>query len=218
VWNGTQYYRIKYQGQWISENVTVTLGDKDIVTIDKNCWVYSLTTYVSDVNNQEKSGATLTLTRTDGYNYADGLSPVTTQYYNSTHAKYAWSQLANQTASYTVTAGLGGQSASATTSLTVNTETFITLPAGTARPSGPGGYTPLPVEPPPIIPPVELPKVPGVEFEYGILVLVGVVGVAATVAVLGRKKPTLQSKWRKKTRHREDLNKKWRKKAKRKWA
>lgn len=82
-------------------------------------------------------------------------------------------------------------------------------------PSGSTGPIP-PVEQPPYIPPVELPKVPGPEFQYGIIILVGIVGVAATVAVVGRSKPSLESQWRKKTKAKHvDLSKKWKKKAKR---
>lgn len=216
IMNGTHYYRIEYQGQWVSENVTLPVYDKNVTVINKNCWVYSLTAYITDVNNEEKSGSTLTLTRTDGHDYTtDGLSPVIAGYYNTTHARYVWSQLANQTSSYTVTASLGGQSASTTTSLTANTEALITLPAGTTSGST-GGYTPPPVEqPPPYIPPIELPKVPGPEFNYGILVLVGVVGVAVVVGITGRRKPSIQKQWERKTRHTVNLEKKWKKKARR---
>jgi hypothetical protein len=99
----------------------------------------SLTVYVTDVNNVEKSGATLTLTRADGFNYTSiGLSPVTAQYYNATHARYIWDPL-EQVSSYTVTASLGGQTASTTIALTANTEITLTLPAGTTSPGGPGG-------------------------------------------------------------------------------
>ena len=209
--NGTHYYQVKYQGQWVSENVTVALDQANIQVINKNCWVYSLTVYVTDVNNLEKSGSTLTLTRTDNASLSDyGLTPKTAGYYNTTHAKYAWSQLANQTSSYTVTASLGGQSASTTTSLTADSEALITLPAGTTSGSS-GGYTP-PVEQPPLyIPPVELPKVPGTEFNYGIIILVGVVGIAVTVAVVGRGKPSLETQWKKKTRFVDVSSGKWKK-------
>ena len=135
--------KVKYQDVWVNGTFTLIMNNNK--TVDIICSVYSLTVYVTDVNNAEKSGAELTLTRSDGYNYtADGLSPVTAVYYNSTHARYVWSQLANQTSSYTVTASLGGQSASASTNLTENSEITITLPAGTTSPggpSGPGGIT-----------------------------------------------------------------------------
>ena len=185
--------------------------NKNVTVINKNCWVYSLTVYVTDVNNVEKSGTALTLSRTDNASLSDyGLTLKTAGYYNTTHAKYAWSQLANQTSSYTATASLGGQSASTTTSLTANTEALITLPAGTTSGSS-GGYTP-PVEQPPLyIPPVELPKVPGAEFNYGIIILVGVVGIAVTVAVVGRGKPSLETQWKKKTRFVDVSSGKWKK-------
>jgi hypothetical protein len=228
IMNGTHYYKIQYQGQWISENVTLPVDNKNVTVVNKNCWVYSLTVYVTDVNNVEKSGAELSLSRSDNVTLSDyGLTPKTAGYYNTTHARYVWSQLANQTSSYTVTATSGGQSASTTTALTANTEATVTLPAGSGSPSG--GWTPPPVEQPPAyIPPVELPKVPGVEFNYGIVVLIGVVGVAATVAVVGRGKPSLETQWKKKTRitgfssgkwkktKHTDLSGKWRKKTKRK--
>lgn len=76
-------------------------------------------------------------------------------------------------------------------------------------------WTP-PVEPPPYIPPVELPKVPGAEFNYGIVILVGVVAVAVFVGVAGRSKPSLETQWKRKTRRNVDLSGKWRKKTRRK--
>ena len=213
--NGTHYYHIQYQGQWVSENVTLPVANKNVTVINKNCWVYSLTVYVTDVNSLEKSGATLTLARTDNASLSDyGLTPKTAGYYNSTHARYVWSQLANQTSSYTVTAEFGGQTASTTTSLTANTEIVLTLPAGTQSSSG--GSTPPSEQPPAELPPVELPKVPGAEFNYGIMVLVGIVGVAVVVGIAGRGKPSLEREWRKKTSFSSDLNRKWRKKARRK--
>ena len=211
--------------------MTLPVDNKNVTVINKNCWVYSLTVYVTDVNNVEKSGAELSLTRSDNISLGDyGLTPKTAGYYNTTHARYVWSQLANQTSSYTVTATSGGQSASITTSLTANTEATVTLPAGSGSPSG--GWTPPPVEQPPYFPPVELPKVPGVEFNYGILVLVGVVGVAFIVGVARVDKRSSQTKiaqqWQRKTRFvgvssgkwkkvkHADLSGKWRKKTRRK--
>jgi len=219
IMNGTHYYQIEYQGQWVSLNVTLPVDNKNVTVVNKNCWVYSLTVYVTDTNNQEKSGAELKLTRTDNYDYASaGLTPKTAEYYNSTHARYVWSQLANQTSSYTTEATSGGQSASTTTSLTANTEALITLPGGTESPNIPGGYTQPPVEQPPAyIPPVELPKVPGAEFEYGIFVLVGVVAVAVSVALAKPKTQSLTRKWERRSHvDSGDLSRKWRKKAKRK--
>ena len=126
-----------------------------------------------------------------------------------------------------MTASSGGQSSSTTTGLTANTEALITLPGGTGSPSGPG-YTPPPVEQPPTyIPPFELPKVPGAEFNYGIIILVGVVGVAVVVGIAGREKPSLETRWKKKTRFvgvssgkwkktkHTDLSRKWKKKMRR---
>jgi hypothetical protein len=230
IMNGTSYYQIEYQGQWVSENVTLSVVNKNVTVVNKSCWVYSLTVYVTDVDNKEKSGSTLTLSRSDNVSLSDyDLTPKTAGYYNTTHARYVWPQLANQTSSYTVTASLGGQSAETTTSLTANTEALVTLPTGTGSPGGPGGYTQPPVEQPPTyIPPVELPKVPGAEFNYGIVVLVGVVGVAVAVGIAGRGKPSLETQWKKKTKiagvssgkwkktKHVDLSGKWRKKTKRK--
>jgi len=80
--------------------------------------------------------------------------------------------------------------------------------------TGPGGVSPPP--PPPYIPPVELPKVPGAEFNYGIMILVGVVGVAVVVGVAGRGKRSTQDQWQRKLKSNVDLGKKWRKKTRRK--
>jgi len=218
VMNGTSYYRIKYQGLWISANTTLPLTDPDQSsnqTINKNCWVYSLTAYVTSSIGVEMSGATLTLTRGDYANLTDyGLTPKTAEYYNSTHARYVWTQLANQTASYTVFATSGTQTASQETSLTANKAITLTIPTFvTSPPSGPGGpsgTTPPPEEQPPYVAPVETPTVPGAEFNTGIMVLLGVVISAVVVAaVFAKPKRSLQSwqidekirrKWRKKTR------------------
>jgi hypothetical protein len=218
VFNGTCYYQVKYQDSWVSANTTLSLTDPDDAnnqTQTVNCWVYSLTVWVTDIHNEEKGGSTLTLTRSDGYNCTEaGLSPTTASSYNSTHARYVWSQLANQTSTYSVTASLGGQSYTGTTALTSNTEIVLTLPGGTESPSGPGGYTPPPQEQPPTyIPPVELPKVPGPEFNYGIVVLLGVVAVAIVVGVAGRGKRTTQEQWQRKLKREMGLEKKWKKRT-----
>jgi hypothetical protein len=215
--------KVKFQDVWVNSTTVTMDSDK---TIDVVCKVYSLTVYVqrssaSTSPNIPIVGATLTLTRTDGYNYtADGLSPATTVAYNSTHARYVWSQLANQTSSYTVTANYTGanQPESTTTSLTSNTEVEIELTISGLGPSGStGGYPPSPPPEPPYIPPVELPKVPGPEFQYGIMVLVGVVGVAFVVGVARVDKRSSQTKiaqqWQRKTRYAENLEKKWKKKT-----
>jgi hypothetical protein len=215
--NGTHYYKIEYQGQWISANVTLPVLNKNVTVINKNCWVYSLTVYVqrssaSNLPNTPIEGASLTVKKDNStLNGLYGLpsSPKTVAY-NSTHARYVWSQMANQTASYTVTADVTGasQPESVSTSLTVDTEVEIELLITGGGPSGSsGGVSPPP--PPPYISPVELPKVPGVEFNYGIIILVGVVGVAATVAVVGRGKPSLETQWKRKTRFVSVSNKKW---------
>jgi len=222
VMNGTSYCQINYQGQWVSENTTLPLTDPDQSsnqTINKNCWVYSLTVYVTDVNNAEKSGSTLTLARTDGYNYtADGLSPVTAGFYNSTYAKYVWPQLANQTSTYVVTASYGGQSYTGTTALTGNTAITLTLPGGTSGGSSGGTQLPPSEQPPAEQPPLQLPISPGPEFNTGIMVLLGVVISAVVVAaVFSKPKKSLQSQWSRKTRIRAgNLEKKWKKHARRK--
>jgi hypothetical protein len=221
VMNGTSYYKIKYQGLWISANTTLPLTDPDQSsnqTVNTNCWVYSLTVYVqrsssSNLPNTPVEGANLTLKRDDGVNietlnglYGLPANPKTTAY-NSTHARYVWTQLANQSSSYIVWADITGASSpvSTTTSLTGNTAVEIELLITGGGPSGStGGVTPPPSEPP-YIPPVELPKVPGPEFQYGIVVLVGVVAVAFIVGVVGKTdKRTvdekLRQRWKKKTR------------------
>jgi len=121
--------KVKYQDVWVYGSSTVTLNSNNPINI--TCKVYSLTVYVTDENNEEKSGATVTLTRSDGTDLtAYGITSKTASYYNSTHAKCFWTQLANQSSSYTVTATYSGYSESVTTSLTSNTEKTITLPAG----------------------------------------------------------------------------------------
>jgi len=61
VMNGTHYYQVKFQGQWISENVTISINQANKTLINKNCWVYSLTVYVTSHMDVEMSGAGLTL-------------------------------------------------------------------------------------------------------------------------------------------------------------
>ena len=216
IMNGTHYYKIEYQGQWISANVTLPVLNKNVTVINKNCWVYNLTVYVTNQNNVEMSGAILTLSRTDNASLSDyGLTPKTVAYYNTTHGRYVWTQLANQTSSYTVKAtATSGETNSATTALTTDTikEIVITTTISGGPSGSTGGPGPAPPEEQPqYIPPVELPKVPGAEFNYGIVILVGVVGVAATVAVVGRGKPSLETQWKKKTQFVGVSSKKWKK-------
>jgi hypothetical protein len=213
-----------YDGHLGLTYMTGTASPYQLKFADVTFNMYSLTVYVtrssnSDHPNTPVTGATLTLTRTDGYNYtADGLSPATTVSYNSTHARYVWSQLANQSASYTVTANHKDASypESVSTSLTGDTEVEIELTIAGLGPSG-SEHTLPPVEQQPYIPPVELPKVPGPEFQYGIMVLVGVVGVAFVVGVARVDKRSSQTKiaqqWQRKTRYAENLEKKWKKKT-----
>jgi len=218
--------KVKYQNVWVNGTFSVTMdSDK---TIDVKCKVYRLTVYVTNQNGVEMSGATLSLARSDGENLTSyGLTPKTVDYYNTTHGRYVWTQLANQTASYTVKATVStGESNSTTTALTENTQkTIVVTTTISGGPGGPsGGPSFPPVQPPPSLPPVEVPKVPGEEFNYGIIVLVGVVGIATTVAVFGRGKPSLETRWKNKTKHHgssgkwpkpktRNLSKKWRKKA-----
>ncbi|RLI43658.1 hypothetical protein DRO59_00205 [Candidatus Bathyarchaeota archaeon] len=136
VMNGTSHFRVKFQDQWVTANLTVPMTDKNVTVMDIDCWVYSLTVYVQSTANSYQPnspivGASLTLYRTTDNKTLNGLYglPATpqTQTYNSTHAVYTWSQLANQTSSYTVTATYGSQSSSTTTSLTQNTQIEIEL-------------------------------------------------------------------------------------------
>jgi len=129
--------RVSFQNIWVNGTWSITMdSDK---TINVICNVYSLTVYITDIHNEEKSGASMSLSR-DGteLNGLYGLpSSPTASYYNETHARYVWGQLANQTSSYTVSASLGGQTASSSeTTLTANTEIMLTLPGGTKSPSG----------------------------------------------------------------------------------
>jgi len=195
--------RVMFQGVWVSETTTTNMTTTKMITTQ--CWIYSLTVWVTDTNNQEKSGAVLTLTRSDGANLTSyGLTPKTANYYNSTHACFVWQQLANQTASYTVFASLGGQTASKITALTSNTEIKLTLPAGTT--SSPSGGT-QPQQQPSVSP--TLPISTGPEFDYGTLVLAAVIIVALGAGVAGVAKTDkrtasqkLREKWKKKTRSR----------------
>ena len=220
VANGTSHYKIKFQGQWVSANVTLPMTSKNVTSVNVNCWIYKLTVYVTNQNGVEMSGATLTLTRGDAENLTNyGLTPKTADYYNSTHARYVWTQLANQTASYTVFATSGGKTASQETSLTANKAITLTIPSevsgGPGAPSGPSGTTPPPQQPP-YIPPVELPKVSGPEFNYGIMVLLGVVISAVVVAaVFAKPKRSLQAQWKRKTRVSKNSDRAWRKKRRR---
>jgi len=179
IYSSSVSVTVKYQDVWVNSTTVTMSSDK---TVDLICEVYSLTVYVTDANNEEKSGASLTLTRTDEYNYtSDGLSPVTAAYYNSTHARYIWTQLANQTSSYTVTASLGGQSAYTSTNLTANTVKVITLPAGTSSPTG-GGSSPAP---PPLIPELPfIPRAPELPVEaYEILPWTAIIVVVSIIAI-----------------------------------
>ena len=102
----------------------------------------------------------------------------------------------------------GGKTASQETSLTANKAVTLTIPTdisgGPGAPSGPSGTTP----PPQYIPPVEVPQVPGPEFDIGIMVLVGVVISAVVVAAVFAKP---KSQWQ----IQEQTRRKWRKKTKR---
>jgi hypothetical protein len=214
--------KVKYQNVWV--NGTWTANMTATKTVNVTCKVFSLTVYVqtssaSDHPNTPIIGAVITLSRSDGYDFeADWLSPLIAYSHNATHAKVVWSQLANQSNSYTVTADRAGanQPESTTTSLTSNTEVEIELTIAGLGPSG-SEHTLPPVEQQPYIPPIELPKVPGPEFQYGIMVLVGVVGVAFVVGVARVDKRSSQTKiaqqWQRKTRYAENLGKKWKKKT-----
>jgi len=120
----------------------------------------------------------------------------------------------------TIVSGADSWSYNGSTKIVTLTESdvaIITLawtPFAPIPPTPPPPYVPPPEPtPPPYIPPIELPKLPGVEFTYGIIVLVGIVGVAVVVSIAGRTTPSLESRWKKKTRTKtRNLNKKWRKK------
>ena len=138
--NDVAHVKVELQEVTVNGTWTVTMdSDK---TFNVSCTVYSLTVYVTDIHSEEKSGASMALSR-DGtsLNGLYGLpSSPTASYHNDTHGKYVWSQLANQTSSYTVSASMGGQTASSTTALTSNTEVTIILPGGTQSPSYDGWY------------------------------------------------------------------------------
>ena len=193
--NGTHYYEIKYQDVWVSEEASVAMTQANVTLINKNCWVYSLTVYVTDVYNQEKSGAMLNLFRNaTNLNGLYGLpaSPTAQTFNsNSTHARYVWPQLANQSSSYKVSASLGGQTAtSASTTLTSNSEVLITIGGGTE--GGPGGYVPSEEEAPsPVFVPPEVPEEIEEYLPYGAIFLVVLI---VAIPVLGIRKE------RKKTR------------------
>ena len=186
IMNGTHYYKIQYQGQWVSENITLPITDKNVTSVTKNCWAYSLTVYVQTSSdspdpNKPITGVDLTLKR-DGttLNGLYGLSSEPkTSAYNSTHARYIWTQLANQTDSYIIWADITGSvgAKSITTALTSDTEKVIQLvyPAsGPSPPIGPTFPTPSPIIPIPEIPPIKpivaFPEIP----IYPLLLFAGV--------------------------------------------
>lgn len=152
VMNGTSYYRIQYQGQWVSVNYTLPMTGRNVTIVNRNCWVYSLTVYVQTSSDSLDPytpipGATVTLFRgsdnktLNGY-YGLPSSPATSSY-NSTFAEYVWTQLANQTGTqYTVTANINnaGSPESASTFLAANSAVGIRLvyPVGGGSPIGGG--------------------------------------------------------------------------------
>ena len=126
------------------------MTDKNVTVVDISCWVYSLTVYVQSTANSYQPnspivGASLSLYRTTDNQTLNGLYGLPanpqTQSYNSTHAVYTWSQLANQTSSYTVTATYKRQSSSTTTSLTQDTQIEIELYVSAPTPY----YPPAPI-------------------------------------------------------------------------
>ena len=217
VMNGTSYYRIKYQGSWVSANITVVLDQANIEVINKDTWVYSLTAYVTSSNTGlELSGASLTLNRSDvgTLNGLYGLpsSPITS-YYNTTHAKYMWSQLANQSSSYTVIATIVSVSGSTATSLSVNKEVVISI-AYTPTSGQQGGVTITQPEVKPLFPifPLKAPALPKTVETYlpyaAIFVFAGI--VALPIASHQIKKGKSRSQGVK-------LDRTWAKFKKRKW-
>ena len=85
------------------------------------------------------------------------------------------------------------------------------------QPVGPG---PSPIEPSPITPPIVPPITPGPGFEYGVYVLLGVIGVAVAVAFSRNREEAYAKKikrgFKKKVkRGRSQVRKKWKKKTER---
>jgi len=132
--------KVKYQGLWVNGSFTVQMNTNK--TIDVVCNIYNLTVYVTDENNEEKSGATVVLERNDGANLTSyGITTSkTASYYNSTHAKCIWTFLANYT--YNVTATFSGQSKTGSTQLTSDKTLELTIPGGTTGGSSGGSSGP----------------------------------------------------------------------------
>jgi len=188
IMNGTSYYQIQYQGQWVSQNITLNLIDYSQAsnrTANIDCWVYSLTVYLqttssSPTPNVPITGATLTLVRNDSENLtAYYLTPQITAAYNLTHARYVWTQLANQT--YQVTANIvsAGGPTSSVLNLTANESVGLQLvyPVGGGIP-GAGGGPPSPSFPtlnPILISPNPIPIEDLLDKgKYAILLLIGI--------------------------------------------
>lgn len=214
--NATYNIKVKLQDVWVNGTWQVTMDSNK--TFNVSCTVYSLAVYITDIHGEEKSGASLNLSRSDvgGLNGLYGLpSSPTASYHNSTHAKYVWSQLANQTTSYTVTAAIGGQSASTNTTLTSNTEIVITLPGGTVA-SQDGEYTQLDEELEEYLEPVKPPIPPEIEeiLPYGAILVVALI---LAVPIIGYKMESRKSRTQKirrpekreKKKKRKDLRKAW---------
>lgn len=107
VANGTHYYKVKYQGVWVSENVSVVLDKANTTTINKNCWVFKLVVYTQTTNDSKPNplsaltGVNLTLVRKTDNKILNGLyglsSTIETTDYNSTYGRYVFYFLANHT-------------------------------------------------------------------------------------------------------------------------
>jgi hypothetical protein len=211
VMNGTHYVQIEFQGQWVSQNTTINLIDYSQTsnrTVNINCWVYSLTVYVQTTADSPNpnipiTGVSLTLFRTSDNTTLNGLydlpNSFLTQSYNSTHARYLWTQLANQTSSYTITGDITGSAGakSVTVPLSADTETEIELvyPVGGSGGGGSGGGpsfpTPSPITPLPTLPEVQ-PLPIGTILQKNMIPIVIIGGMAMVFAIpfMGREKKT----------------------------
>ena len=145
--------KVKYQDVWVNGTFTVTIDSSK--TIDVICNVYSLTVKVEYDTGDPVADCPLELYR-DGtlLNGKYGLpeSPKT-----NSSGYYVWSQLANQSASYTIRSPWAGIP-EVSTNLTE--DTVVTITVATEKPAP----SPAPA-PPPAPPPTPRPSIPQVQPE-----------------------------------------------------
>lgn len=217
--------KVLFQGLWVNGTWSITMdSDK---TINVTCNVYSLTVYVTSHEGVAIPGASLSLIR-NGLElsglYGLPTGPQTEGFGNTTHARYTWTQLANQTSSYKVWANIPGASEplSVTTPLTTNTEKVITLvyPVGGGGDGGGGGPAP-PLIPTPS-PLFELPSpLPIVEEEviipYTPVIIMGIIAVLFFLAASIRAKRSEASTGIESRKKQAKRSKKWREQRKKRW-